>query len=286
VGIVQWQNARLWLWMSWVRPPLPTPTFQSNSKNNVRKFFGVALITCLVLLLATCGGDSAREPTTWNYTALGDSLAFGAIAERGYVNRFADYMESDTGNTVVIRNLAVPGWRSADLLLALQTDSTMRGAVAEANVVTWDIGGNDLSRARARYLEGSCGGSDNQDCLREAVSQFQSNWDSIISELLALRSPQETIFRTMNVYNPFVEIDMATGDFAVLEQFLQQVNEHIRTTATANGILVGDVHSAFNGDTGEEQPSALLAFDQFHPNDAGHETIASKLRELGYSPLK
>src|SRR5579884_2210458 len=25
VGIVQWQNARLWLWMSWVRPPLPTP---------------------------------------------------------------------------------------------------------------------------------------------------------------------------------------------------------------------------------------------------------------------
>lgn len=27
MGIVQWQNARLWLWMSWVRPPLPTPTF-------------------------------------------------------------------------------------------------------------------------------------------------------------------------------------------------------------------------------------------------------------------
>ena len=27
VGIVQWQNARLWLWMSWVRPPLPTPKF-------------------------------------------------------------------------------------------------------------------------------------------------------------------------------------------------------------------------------------------------------------------
>ena len=25
VGIVQWQNARLWLWMSRVRPPLPTP---------------------------------------------------------------------------------------------------------------------------------------------------------------------------------------------------------------------------------------------------------------------
>jgi hypothetical protein len=29
VGIVQWQNARLWLWMSWVRPPLPTPIFNN-----------------------------------------------------------------------------------------------------------------------------------------------------------------------------------------------------------------------------------------------------------------
>src|SRR5258708_28226170 len=31
VGIVQWQNARLWLWMSWVRPPLPTPNFPWTS---------------------------------------------------------------------------------------------------------------------------------------------------------------------------------------------------------------------------------------------------------------
>ncbi len=33
VGIVQWQNARLWLWMSWVRPPLPTPNFPLLSIN-------------------------------------------------------------------------------------------------------------------------------------------------------------------------------------------------------------------------------------------------------------
>jgi hypothetical protein len=55
-----------------------------------------------------------------------------------------------------------------------------RSTVAEANVVTWDIGGNDLAGARTRYLEGSCGGSDNQQCLRDAVEQFRSNWDSII----------------------------------------------------------------------------------------------------------
>jgi lysophospholipase L1-like esterase len=256
-----------------------------DSESHVCKFINFALIACVVLLIPSCGGDDAGEPTTWNYTALGDSLAFGAIAERGYVNRFADYMEADTGNTVIIRNLSVPGWRSADLLLALQTDSAMRGAVTESNVVTWDIGGNDLSGARARYLEGSCGGSDNRQCLRDAVEQFRSNWDSIISELLALRSTQNTVFRTMNIYNPYVEIDIATGDFAVLEPFLQQVNDHIGVTAAANGILVANIHSAFNGESGEEQPTALLAFDQFHPNDAGHETIAGELRALGYSPL-
>jgi lysophospholipase L1-like esterase len=256
-----------------------------DSESHLCKFISFALIACVVFLIPSCGGDEAGEPTTWNYTALGDSLAFGAIAERGYVNRFPDYMEADTGNTVVIRNLSVPGWRSDDLLMALQTDSTMRSTVAESNVVTWDIGGNDLAGARARYIDGSCGGSDNQQCLRDAVAQFRSNWDSIISELLALRSPQNTIFRTMNIYNPYVEIDIAAGDFAVLEPFLQQVNDHIQTTAAANGILVGDVHSAFNGESRQEQPTALLAFDQFHPNDAGHETIASELRALGYSPL-
>jgi hypothetical protein len=218
------------------------------SESHICKIISVVLITCVVLLIPSCGGDEAGELTSWNYTALGDSLAFGAIAGRGYVNRFADYMEGDTGKAVVVRNLSVPGWRSADLLLTLQTDSTTSGAVTGSNVVTWDIGGNDLAGARARYLDGSCGGSDNQQCLRDAVEQFRSNWDSIISELLALRSTQNTVFRTMNIYNPYVEIDIAAGNFAVLEPFLQQVNDHIDVTAAANGILVANIHSAFNGE--------------------------------------
>ena len=250
-------------------------------------------LICVSLLIGTaagCGnGKTGNNPSApdWDYTALGDSLADGVLAQQGYVERYATYVNTDTGANVITTNLGVPGWHSSDLLNAIQTDNNFRTNISGSKVVTFDIGGDDLANAHDHYTQGTCGGTDNQDCLRSAVSGFEQNWSAILTALLALRSTNDTIIRTMDIYNPYVASDMHAGIFTTLEPYLDEVNNYIHTTASAQGIPVADVHTAFNGSDGTQDPGAagLLSVDGFHPNDAGHKLIADQLRVLGYAPL-
>lgn len=256
-----------------------------------RKALGLLLATFLIFLLAACGsGSTGNNPSaqTWPYTALGDSLAAGALAQQGYVQRYATYLNADTGANITTTNLGVPGWHSDDLLNAIQTDQNMRNSLSNAEVVTFDIGGNDLANAHDRYTKGQCNeGTDDQDCLRNAVSNFEKNWDQIVTELLKLRDQGKTIIRTMDIYNPYVASDQQAGIYDIVEPYLDEVNSHIHQSGQANQIPVAAVHQAFNGANGTQDPSTqgLIAVDGFHPNDAGHKVIADQLRQLGYSPL-
>jgi lysophospholipase L1-like esterase len=251
----------------------------------------------LTILLPSCGGSRDEQPTPttppsvtvdWDYTALGDSLAFGAIAERGYVPRYADFLRTDANARVTVVDLGVPGWTSADLLDALRNNQALRERLMNAEVVTFDVGGNDLLGARRRFREGTCGGPTNLDCFRTVVDEFKQNWDAILAELLALRSRDNTILRTMDVYNPFVAEQKALGIFDTLRPYLDEVNEHIARTSAQAGIPCARVFVAFNGPNGDQDANAagLLALDLVHPNDNGHEVIAQAIRQLGYAPLR
>ena len=249
---------------------------------------------CVLLLgllsLAGCGGESSSDSQspTWPYAALGDSLAVGVLAEQGYVPRYQRNIQTDTGATVVLTNLGVNGWQSSDLLNALRNDTGFRAAILSAQVVTWDIGGNDLLAVRQEFIRGTCGGADNQECLRQAVAQFKVNWDAIVAEILAQRDPRNTILRTMDIYNPFVALDRLGGRFTILNDYLNQVNAHIVASAALNNIPCAKVHEAFNGTSGEEDPilKGFISIDGLHPNDRGHEEVAGALRQLGYGPLR
>src|SRR6185312_4582972 len=223
----------------------------------------------------------------WQYAALGDSLAAGALAQLGYVPRYATYVNTDTGSNVTTLNLGIPGWQSGDLLNALQNDPAFRKQVSGDQVVTWGIGGNDLASSHDKYVKNTCGGTDNQDCFRTAVSTFETNWDAIVVELLKLRDPGKTILRTMDIYNPYVNPDTQAGRFDTVETYLDQANSHIHDNAKANNIPVAEVHTAFNGTDGTQDPVTLglISSDGFHPNDAGHKVIADQFRALGYAPL-
>jgi lysophospholipase L1-like esterase len=248
------------------------------------------VVILFTLLLAGCGsGTTGNNPSapSWNYTAVGDSLAAGLIAQEGYVSRYETYVNLDTGANVTTDNLGVPGWHSGDLLDAIKNNPIYTNAVGGAQVVTWDIGGNDLANAHDTYVQGNCGGPDGQDCLRNAVTTFEQNWSSILQQMTTLRSTSNTILRTMDIYNPYVASDMKAGIFNITEPYLDEVNNYIHGTATTAGIPVANVHQAFNGADGTTDPGTLglIAVDGFHPNDAGHKVIADQLRALGYQPL-
>ena len=262
----------------------------ARSFSNLRRNFSVcALVLFLAFVPIGCGSGTTGNGSgpTWQYAALGDSLAAGLLAQEGYVSRYATYVNTDTGSKITTLNTGIPGWKSADLLNALQKDPVFRNQVSGAELVTWDIGGNDFSGPHDSFVNNTCGGPDNQDCLRSAVSTFETNWDAITVELLKLRDPSKTILRTMDIYNPYVAADTQAGRFATLEPYLDQVNNHIHENAKANNIPVAAVHTAFNGADGTTDPGTLglMAADGFHPNDAGHKVIADQFRALGYAPL-
>lgn len=215
-------------------------------------------------------GETTAESVaaSWDYVALGDSLAAGVGAERGYVERYADHLRTDTGARVAVLNLGVSGQTSTELLESLREDRSMREALRGAEVITLNIGINDLGRAGEAHENGACGGVDNEECLRAAVEEVKGNWEEIVAEISGLRPAGNTIIRTAGLgYAPRVG--------GIYGPYLDEVNRHIATTATESGILYAEIH------LGEEGMSP----DGVHPNDTGYEAIARELRGLGYGPL-
>lgn len=231
------------------------------------------------------------------YTVLGDSIAAGLFAQRPYDRRYAETIQTTSGTQVSITNLGRIAWTGTQLLDALRTNAAFRRSVTQARVLTWNIGGNELQDARLLYRSGRCGGADNQECLRTTTARFKQNWDAILVEILALSQPAETALRTMDMYNPFVAEDRRSdswaadgglNDFAVLREYLDEINASIADSSEARGIPVAPVYRSFNGQDGAQDPIAagLLAFDNLHPNDAGHARIAELLHALGYAPIR
>jgi lysophospholipase L1-like esterase len=207
-------------------------------------------------------------PASLDYVALGDSLATGIGARRGYVERYASYLRTDTGARVNVVNLGQSGQTSSQLLQALRSDPSTRHALGSAEVITFNIGINDLGHAGQAYENKTCGGDDNQECLRMAVESLEENWDAVLAEILSLGSTDNTIIRTAGIgYTPRVD--------DVFEPYLDEVNRHVAATAANNDIPYAQPY------LGKEH----LSPDGLHPNDNGYEVIADRLRELGYGPL-
>ena len=255
-----------------------------------------------VVMMLTYSNVSSRGQEALGYTALGDSIATGYLANTGYVAAYRDALQADLGVDVTLYNLAQNGSTSARLLHALRTDTVFQGAVSGSAVVTWNVGLVDFRNARTSYKSRKCGKTDNQDCLRTAVATFRSNWDEIVRQILTRRGTGDTIIRTIDLFNPWVAIDARTNTFAdnkepaasrgtdlqVLNSYLDQINDHIAASAEAHGIEYALVHRAFNGETGMEDAGAkgYIGSDGIHPTEAGHAVIADLLAQLGYAPLQ
>jgi lysophospholipase L1-like esterase len=283
-----------------------TLTFSTKGMNKIktelRRIFSYkrfCLTICGVLLVTQFTAPRAQAQSTVLYTALGDSIGFGVFARplsNGYVPTYRRFIEADTSLNVNSINLSVPGWTSSDLRSAISGNQFFRFFVAASTIVTINIGGNDLLRARGDYKDRICGGADNQDCLRARVEVFTANFNAILDEVRSLRGSRNTIIRTMDIYNPFVNEDRAQdtwpndqgNDFQVLNPYLDEVNRQIASAANFRQIPFARVHLAFNGPNGDIDPSdlGLIAFDGFHPNNQGHRLIADLLRGLGFSPVE
>jgi len=266
------------------------------------------LLTLLVLTLSVIPGAQAQddEAQPVYYLALGDSIAAGYSNEgQSYVGVYAGQFAAASGKTVVIIDKTRPAWNSRQLLDALRHQQTFKVSLQNANIVTWNIAGNDFIQARFKYLDGRCGGPDNQDCLRQAETEANANWVDILEEILEVKSTDHHLLRTMDIYNPFVREDRfadtwtndgdcddldgngACSDFEVFFAYGQRTNEFLEATAAQLGVPLAKASEAFNGPDGLADPRAagLIAGDGIHPNDQGHALLAQLLSDLTYLPV-
>lgn len=251
---------------------------------------GLFLLGVLTLAAGCTGSPSPSEepeglaalPEAVDHVALGDSIAAGAGSSTNYVDEFAARVETELDRDVAVTNLARSGWTSADLLEALRTDPGTRKAVADADLVTWNVGGNDLLYALDE-IDTTTGQVGDLKPVRTAVETLKTHWDEIVAELVELRRDDTVVLRTTDVYHPFVAEHREAGLFDTLAPFLDEVNAHIADTEGRHGIRVAGVHEAFNGPEGTADPASegLLASDGLHPSEAGHRLIAELLVEQG-----
>lgn len=88
--------------------------------------------------------------------ALGDSLTAGTgdNTGKGYVGRVREKLEKETGKPVfVLNNLAIPGYKSDQLLADLALKKT-QDALAQADIILLTIGGNDILLVETDFYRG------------------------------------------------------------------------------------------------------------------------------------
>jgi lysophospholipase L1-like esterase len=225
---------------------------------------------------------------TWDMVVLGDSLVaddYSVLPEA-----YAALIEEDLGVEVEIQNLAVGGESTRSLLTNVQKYPWYREPLQEAEIVLISVGGGDLPRMEKRFFGGECGGSDNQDCLRQQIEESQAEWDALLDEIASLADPRETLIRPIipgileyyaRVYKDQQEEVEAYNSYVVA------LYEHMARSCAERGIPVLDLYALYDGPNADPSlPEIAGTGDGVHVSKEGDAVIADLLRELGYDPVE
>jgi lysophospholipase L1-like esterase len=184
------------------------------------------------------------------YVALGDSISAGTNNQNlignsyRYTNTFSSSLAAlFSGTSYSYKNYSVPGDDTDDLLLKLQTNSTIRSDVSKATIITISIGGNNLlSTASARgYSE------INAVAATIGVNNFISDLPAIVTEINSLHAadhlPQIYIMDMYNLFHPYERGWVTYGNGDRSEVYMNQfiyANYLSKMQAAIDGLLINN----------------------------------------------
>lgn len=250
------------------------------------KFKRLSILFALVLALSTFFSSIAfaENNVKPNLVGLGDSITFGYKLEENQTMPSSNAFPSLIGNgNYNVTNLGVPGWTSTQLLDALNNNPTFSLAIQNADVITLDIGNNDILQAadlsNIIINHTPVDPVALQQKVDAAAIQISQNLQTIILKTKQLNPNAPIIF--YNFYNPIgVSIDPFFASLHIIgEQIIQGVNLSVLAPfSSIPGIYMADAYSAFNGH--QSQYIFGLPIDLVHPNLAGHQALAALATEI------
>jgi len=239
------------------------------------------ILLLTVALLFSTNVLAKNENAKKSFVSLGDSIPYGYNLGNNDNNSTSKqafpYLIGDDAD-LRVRNLAVPGWETVEMLNALKTDQKYRQALKQADYITLNIGNNDLLKALIAAWEASGG---NSELLEYYVYQNISesnvfaNLHAIIGEIRSLTTAPIVVY---NVYNPF-QINDPRSLHQISNQFLPVINYQLSMLVVGLGdptIKIADAYSAF----GSNQAEYVIVGD-IHPTVTGQR----KLADLGLQTL-
>lgn len=244
-------------------------TIIKRSMQSIRLLL-VLLLALMPAVAAAKSGDETNYKPTLNYVALGDSLAAGFLNSgsvgEGYPVYIKRSLEDELGYSVHLSNEGVGGYRTVDVLKQLENE-TVKREVIEADLITLDIGANDV-------LQKVGTSPDTSDpnviaAVTQAIQEIQSNLDVILKEIKEL-NPDAPLY-VMGYYNA---IPYADGQDAIV-------------------LMINALNSVISGEAKKFEAEFVPTFDLFaghyeqylpnhnniHPNADGYKVIAGRFLE-------
>ncbi|WP_423799986.1 SGNH/GDSL hydrolase family protein [Neobacillus sp. SAB-20_R2A] len=239
----------------------------------MKRILKLLSLLLVISLFFTTSGFAKSENAKKSLVALGDSIPFGYGLTDSIDEPSRDAFPYLIGKAadLRVRNLAVPGWKTSDLLNALNHDQKFIQAVSKADYITLNIGSNDLLKPIKDAYVASGGNLDSatimdliNNQIRPSIPILQQNILFIVGKINALNPNAKIVL--YNFYNPFLFLGPSHPINALGDPLIQSINhalEGLKSShlSIANAYVIGS------------NPLNLLPGD-IHPSLAGHELLA------------
>ncbi|MDD9267720.1 GDSL-type esterase/lipase family protein [Paenibacillus sp. GCM10023248] len=205
--------------------------------------------------------------------ALGDSLTAGTgdNTGKGYVGRVREKLEQETGKPVfVLNNLAIPGYKSDQLLADLALKKT-QDALAQADIVLLTIGGNDIFAGGEGLFTGDNQTEFNPEAAVSRVTPALEKMDKIL-QAINQANPKATVLY-VGLYHPFLDLDAKREGSLIVQRWNNGVFELINRYPQ---MIIVPTYDLFE----QNLMKYLSSSDHFHPNADGYERIADRILQI------
>ncbi|EIT85751.1 lipase/acylhydrolase [Fictibacillus macauensis ZFHKF-1] len=207
-----------------------------------------------------------------HHLALGDSVIQGRGSSKGgFVKEANQQLMKLTGKKIILDNEGISGATSKDLLTFVQSPK-MRERLHEADLITINIGGNDLVKL----------------ALKEGVIQALQDYQQVKS---SYEENLTAIFQYIRKENP--------NAILVYDELYNAIDSE-ESFYPATKKLLNDWNLIAYEVTDQYRPSVVIPssealttddrkdwiYDSIHPNETGHKRIAAKMVRALQSPYK